>query len=44
MNDARIIAEDRREDETCEAGTPGCCIDHHAEMLAGRDRDSCDTW
>ena len=35
----RIVAVDRDEHESCEAGTPGCCIDH------SRDRhDSCETW
>lgn len=40
----RIVARNRRESDPCEAGTPGCCIDHMAEADAGVDRDSCDTW
>jgi len=43
MNE-RIIATDRDETDACEAGTPGCCIDHTAERDAGTDRDSCETW
>lgn len=35
----RIVARDRAETDPCEAGTPGCCVDH------GRDHgDGCDTW
>lgn len=37
-NDARTIATDRAEDEPCQTGTPGCCIDHSA------DDGSCETW
>src|SRR5688572_23143123 len=33
MNE-RIIATDRDETDACEAGTPGCCIDHTAERDA----------
>lgn len=33
----RIIA-DRDESETCQAGTPGCCIDH------SHDHGSCEGW
>ncbi len=34
----RVIARDRREDETCERLTAGCCIDH------AKDAGSCETW
>lgn len=34
----RVIVADRDETDACEAGTPGCCIDHNA------DRGSCETW
>jgi hypothetical protein len=34
----RVRATDRREDECCEALTPGCSIDHSA------DDGDCDTW
>jgi hypothetical protein len=35
----RRIAWDREETEPCEAGTPGCCIDHMQDKGEG-----CDTW
>lgn len=34
---ARKVA-DRNEDEACQAGTPGCCIDH------SQDDGSCEGW
>ena len=36
----RPVAWSRAENETCEAGTPGCCIDHALEPTPG----SCETW
>lgn len=35
----RVVAHGRAEHETCEAGTPGCCIDHLRDASG-----SCDTW
>lgn len=35
----RVIATNREESEPCEAGTPGCCIDHQRDA-----HDSCETW
>jgi hypothetical protein len=41
----RIVAEDRAETDPCQAGTPGCCIDHTAEAQRDRAADSpCETW
>jgi hypothetical protein len=34
----RIYATNRPESEPCEAGTPGCCIDHN------QDHGSCECW
>jgi hypothetical protein len=35
-----VTATDRREDEPCECGTPGCSVNHTAS-----DPDaSCETW
>jgi hypothetical protein len=34
----RVVALDRDESESCQAGTPGCCIDH------GQDEGTCETW
>lgn len=34
----RTIATDRDEQEPCQAGTPGCCINHN------RDRGGCECW
>jgi hypothetical protein len=34
----RRIAWSRKEIEPCEAGTPGCCIDHRL------DNGGCTTW
>jgi len=31
------VATDRREDEPCQAGTPGCCVDH-------KGGERCETW
>jgi hypothetical protein len=36
---ARVIAWDREETDTCEAGTPGCSINHKLDQ-----GDGCDTW
>lgn len=36
----RIVASERDEQDSCEAGTPSCCIDHTAETTNG----SCETW
>lgn len=45
MNENEIIvAEDREESEPCEAGTVGCCVDHHAMMRQGLQDDRCETW
>lgn len=35
---ARVVAWDREESDTCQAGTPGCCINHNA------DHGSCEGW
>ena len=32
-----IVATDRAEDEACQAGTPGCCVDH-------KGGENCETW
>ena len=34
----RAVAWDRPEGDPCQAGTPGCAIDHAA------DRGGCETW
>lgn len=34
----RVYADDRGEDESCQAGTPGCAIDH------ATDEGGCATW
>jgi hypothetical protein len=34
----RLVADTRPEEEPCQAGTPGCCIDHTF------DDGSCETW
>lgn len=45
MTPSRIYAEDRDESEACQASTPGCSIDHTAEILSGPSTDSsCETW
>jgi hypothetical protein len=36
--DDRVVAMDRKESEPCQAGTPGCCINHD------EDHGSCETW
>ena len=33
------IALDREEHEPCQAGTPGCCVDHD-----GANDESCQPW
>lgn len=38
INPDRIIAESRDENEYCEAGTQGCCINH------AQDTGSCEGW
>jgi hypothetical protein len=40
----RCYAEDRRESESCQAGTSGCSIDHVAERAAGIRNSTCETW
>lgn len=35
-----VVAEDRDESETCERGTPGCCVDH----TRSPSHDKCETW
>ena len=42
----RAIATDRAEDEPCERGTYGCCINHTAEhgTTSRRDDQGCETW
>lgn len=35
---AVVVAEDRPEHESCEAGTPGCCVLH------ARCEHGCETW
>jgi hypothetical protein len=40
----RIIANRPATDE-CQAGTPGCCIDHSAELRRSAVQQSdCETW
>lgn len=34
----RAVDWDREEHESCQANTPGCCIDHN------RDHGSCECW
>jgi|tagenome__1003787_1003787.scaffolds.fasta_scaffold20972918_11 hypothetical protein len=42
---ARIIADARAETDDCERCTPGCSIDHTAELQRDRSSDStCETW
>lgn len=38
-DNGRVIAWDREETEPCEAGTPGCAIDHTKD-----EGDGCETW
>ena len=38
MYEDRAYADDREETEPCEAGTPGCCINHNI------DHGSCEGW
>jgi hypothetical protein len=38
MSRERVYATDREETEACQAGTPGCSIDHNT------DPDACETW
>jgi hypothetical protein len=33
--DARLVAHGRSEDEACQAGTPGCAIDHVTDTPCG---------
>lgn len=33
-----IVAESRSEEDSCQAGTPGCCVDHNA------CEHRCETW
>ena len=40
----RLIAVDRDAPEACEAGTPGCCIDHSAEQRRYREQLDCECW
>ena len=42
----RITAWDRDEEDPCEAGTPGCSVDHTAERNRDGDKQErgCDTW
>ena len=40
----RLIARAREESEPCEAGTPGCCIDHMTEQEVAYEGDGCETW
>lgn len=42
----RVIAYDRPETDSCERGTPGCCIDHTREYVGAPDRrdGECETW
>jgi hypothetical protein len=38
-----VLATDRAEDEPCERGTVGCCVNHtatHAHPM----HDNCETW
>lgn len=42
---ARIIDDSRAESDDCQRCTPGCCIDHTAELKRDRASDSpCETW
>jgi len=45
MTTERQIANHRAEDDYCERGTQGCCIDHTAERTSSpRDEKNCETW
>lgn len=35
----RTVAWSRAEDDSCQRGTPGCCIDHNHDHI-----DTCETW
>lgn len=37
---AEFVVADRAEDEPCERGTVGCCVDHGATP----DHDACEAW
>jgi hypothetical protein len=39
MTAERVYATDREETEACQAGTPGCSIDHSRDS-----GDGCETW
>lgn len=38
LPDGRVVAVERSETDTCEAGTPGCCVRHKGPA------DGCETW
>lgn len=41
----RIIDNTRDASDSCQAGTPGCCIDHSAELRRSAvDQSDCETW
>lgn len=41
----QVLAADRDESDTCERGTPGCCVDHTASRAASpRQEGGCETW
>lgn len=40
-NPERRVAHGRPETDPCQAGTPGCCIDH---VGPGDEDMGCDTW
>ena len=44
MTDTRVIDYDRQEHESCERGTPGCCIAHSRENDTMRRNGACEGW
>jgi hypothetical protein len=41
----RIVDDTRDEQDACQRGTDGCCINHTAELQADRTAASdCETW
>ena len=42
----RIVDVRRRETDSCQRSTPGCCVDHTAETEAGVDgrHTTCEGW
>lgn len=40
----RIYDYDRNPEDTCQAGSPGCPVNHTAETKAGNPEGGCETW